>query len=120
MKSADKAAGRGMTGQAGRRVCLPILGVKPGARLAQAVRRPDGVVLLPAGAELDLDQLRRLIQRGIECVHVLQQETRDAATIEQDVNAAARRTAHLFRGHGSAAREKLAAVIAEYRRQAAS
>lgn len=120
MSSADKAAAGGATDPLERSVCLPTLGVKPGARLAQAVRRADGAVLLPAGAELDIEQLRRLIQRGIDCVHVLQKETRDAAQIEQDVAAAARRTAHLFRGHGSEAREKLAAVMAEYWRRAAS
>lgn len=120
MNSADKVAGDGAAGPAERGVCLPTLGVKPGARLARAVRRADGAVLLPAGATLDADQLRRLVQRGIECVDVLQQETRDAARIEEDVAAAGRRIAHLFRGHGSVAREKLAAVIADYRRRVAS
>ena len=120
MNSADKDFCDGATVRVERSVCLPTLGVRPGARLAQAVRRADGAVLLPAGAELDIDQLRRLMQRGIECVYVLQAETRDAAQIEQDLAAAALRTAHLFRGEGGAARQKLAAVIAGYRRQAVS
>lgn len=120
MNSAAKAAGDGATGRAGRSVCLPILGVKPGAYLAQAVHRADGAVLLPAATELDADQLRRLIQRGVECVHVMQKETRDAAQIGQDVAAASARVAHLFRGDGSVARKNLGAATADYRRQAAS
>ena len=103
-----------------RTVCVSTLGLRPGAKLAQAVRRADGGLLLPAGAELDTDQLRQLIQRGIECVHVLQEETRDAAQIERDVQAATARVAHLFRGQSGAARDELAAVIADYRRRAAS
>ena len=103
-----------------RTVCVSTLGLKPGARLAQAVRRADGGMLLPAGTELDIDNLRQLVQRGIECVHVLQQETRDAGQIERDVAAAAERVAHLFRGQSSPARDDLAAAIADYRRRAAS
>lgn len=105
---------------ADRTVRVSTLGLEPGARLACAVRRADGALLLPAGTEVDVDQLRQLIQRGIECVDVLQEETRDAAQIEQDIAAAAARVAHLFRGEGSAAREELATVIADYRRRAAS
>ena len=116
----DIVPATGVPALAGRTVCIPALGLAPGMRLAQPVRRADGVVLLPAGTELDVDQIRRLIQRGIEFVHVLQKETRDAAQIEQDVAAAAARVAHLFRGNGSAAREKLGTVIAEYRRQSVS
>jgi len=103
-----------------RTVCVSTLGIKPGARLAQAVRRPDGGLLLAAGTEIDVDHLQQLIQRGIECVHVLQEETRDAAQIERDVAAATARVAHLFRGNSSAARDELAATIADYRRLAAS
>ncbi|MCK9389341.1 MAG: hypothetical protein M0Q22_13240 [Sulfuritalea sp.] len=103
-----------------RTVCISTLGIKPGARLAQAVRRVDGGLLLAAGTEIDVDQLQQLIQRGIECVHVLQEETRDAAQIERDVAAATARVAHLFRGNSSEARDELAATIADYRRLAAS
>lgn len=105
---------------ADRTVCVPTLGLVPGARLAQAVRRADGAMLLPAGTELEIDQVRQLIQRGVEYVQVLQLETRDAAQIEQDVAAAAARVAHLFRGKGSAARDELGVVVADYRRKAAS
>lgn len=105
---------------AARDVCIPTLSLAPGMRLAQPVRRADGVVLLPAGSELDADQVRRLIQRGVEFVHVMQKETRDAAQIEQDVAAAGARVAHLFRGDGSAARKDLGVAITAYRRQAAS
>lgn len=103
-----------------RTVCISTLGIKPGARLAQAVRRPDGGLLLAAETELDIDQIRQLVQRGIEHVYVLQEETRDAAQIERDVAAAAERVAHLFRGRSSDARNELAAVVADYRRRAAS
>ncbi|MBP9227168.1 MAG: hypothetical protein IT510_04135 [Sulfuritalea sp.] len=112
--------GDGTPAPAERDVCIPILNLVPGMRLAQSVRRADGAVLLPAGSELGADQLRRLIQRGIECVHVLQRESRDAVRIEHDVAAAAARVAHLFRGDGSAARRNLGAAIAAYRQRAAS
>jgi hypothetical protein len=114
------APGRGVSVPGERDVCIPILGLAPGTRLAQSVHRADGAVLLPAGAELDADQLRRLIQRGVEFVHVMQKETRDAAQIEQDVATATVRVSHLFRGDGSAARKNLGVAIADYRRQAAS
>ena len=103
-----------------RTVCISTLSIKPGARLAQAVRRADGVLLLPAGTEVGVDQLRQLVQRGVECVHVLQEETRDAAQIEHDVAAATARVAKLFRGKSGAARDELAAAVTDYRRQAAS
>lgn len=103
-----------------RTVCVATLGLKPGMRLAQAVRRPDGALLLPAGAEIDIDQLRQLVQRGIEFVHVAQEETRSAAQIEQDVAEAEERVAHLFRGKSGDARRELAATIADYRRRAAA
>lgn len=103
-----------------RTVCIASLSLKPGARLAYDVRRADGAVLMRAGTQIDADQLRQLIQRGIECVEVLEQETRDAAQIERDVAAAAERVAHLFRGNSNAARDELAGVIGEYRRKAVS
>lgn len=105
---------------ADRTVCVATLGLKPGARLAQAVRRADGGLLLAAGTELDIDNLRQMIQRGIECVHVLQQETRSAEQIAHDVAAAEARVAHLFRGASSEARDELAAAVTDYRRRAAS
>jgi hypothetical protein len=105
---------------ADRTVCVSTLGLKPGARLAQAVRRADGGLLLAAGTELDIDNLRQLLQRGIECVHVLQHETRSAEQIEHDVTAAESRVAHLFRGASGAARDELAAAVTDYRRRAAS
>lgn len=105
---------------ADRSVCVSTLALQPGARLAQAVRRADGVLLLPAGAELDIDQVRQLIQRGIEFVHVLHEETRDAEQIARDIAAAEARVAYLFRGAGSASHGELAAAIFDYRRRAAS
>jgi hypothetical protein len=69
---------------------------------------------------IDVDQLRHLIQRGIECVHVLREETRDPGQIERDVAAAAARAARLFRGGSSAARDELGVVIADYRRGGAA
>jgi hypothetical protein len=105
---------------ADRTVCVSTLGLKPGARLAQAVRRADGGLLLAAGTELDIDNLRQLLQRGIECVHVLQQETRNAEQIAHDVAVAEGRVAHLFRGASGEARDELAAAVTDYRRRAAS
>lgn len=105
---------------ADRTVCIPTLGLQPGQRLAQAVRRAGGGLLLPAGIEIDLEQIRQLLQRGIEFVYVLEDDTRDAAQIERDIAAAATRVSFLFRGQGSAARQTLASAIADYRRQAAS
>ena len=104
---------------ADRTVCVATLGLKPGARLAQAVRRADGGLLLAAGTELDIDNLRQMIQRGIECVHVLQ-ETRSAEQIAHDVAAVEARVARLFRGASSEARDELAAAVTDYRRRAAS
>lgn len=103
-----------------RTVCVATLGLKPGMRLAQAVRRPDGALLLSAGTEIDADQLRNLIQRGIEFVHVSQEETRSAAQIEDDLAAAMEGVARLFRGRTGDARQELAAAIADYRRQQVS
>ncbi|MCF8198787.1 MAG: hypothetical protein K9J42_08480 [Sulfuritalea sp.] len=103
-----------------RVVCVSTLAIGPGARLAQSVRRADGAVLLHAGAEVDVDQLRLLIQRGIDCVHVLQEETRDVEQIKRDVETAAARVAYLFRGDGGTERQALAATIENYRRQAAA
>ncbi len=105
---------------ADRTVCVSTLSLKPGARLAQAVRRNDGGLLLPAGTEIDVDHVQQLIQRGIEVVHVLQEETRDAAQIERDVAAAVERVARLFRGASSDARNELAVAVTDYRRRAAS
>ncbi len=100
-----------------RVVCVSTLALSPGARLAQSVRRADGAVLLHAGAEIDIDQLRLLVQRGIDSVYVLQEETRDAEQIERDAVAAMARVAHLFRGEGGTARQALAVAITDYRLQ---
>lgn len=105
---------------ADRSVCVSTQELRPGARLAQAVRRADGGLLLAAGTEIDIDQLRQLVQRGIESVYVQREETRDAAQIERDVAAAEQRVADLFRGPSSPARDELAVVIADYRRGLAS
>ncbi len=106
--------------RAARDVCIPTLSLSPGTRLAQPVRRADGVVLMSAGSVIDADQLRRLIQRHVEFVHVMQEETRDRAQVERDVASAVARVTHLFRGDGSDARTGLRAAITAYRKQAAS
>lgn len=103
-----------------RTVCVSTLAVTPPARLARAVRRADGAVLLPEGTDLDVDQLRQLIQRGIEAVYLLQEETRDAAQIERDVAQAEARVVNKFRGQSNAARDELAAAILDYRRREAA
>lgn len=82
--------------------------------------RADGVLILPAGSEIDVDQLQRLIQRDIEYVYVLQAETRTAEDIARDIAVEAARVAHLFRGTGSDSRLALGTTITDYRKQAAS
>ncbi len=81
-----------------RNVCLSILRLQPGMRLARAVMRPDGAVLMPAGAEIDESALKQLPQRGIEFVFVVEADTRDAETIARDVAAAEERVNFIFRG----------------------
>lgn len=103
-----------------RVVCVSTLALSPGVRLAQSVRRADGAVLLHVGAEVDIDQLRLLIQRGIDSVYVFREETRAPEQIESDVASAVARVAFLFRGEGGNARKTLAAVVENYRRQGAS
>lgn len=103
-----------------RVVCVATQALGAGARLARPVSRANGAVLLHAGAVIDTDQLRLLIQRGIDSVYVLQEDPRDEVQILRDLGAALERVAHLFRGEGSAARQALAETIAEYRRQSVS
>ncbi|MCF8178776.1 MAG: hypothetical protein K9J74_09735 [Sulfuritalea sp.] len=103
-----------------REVCIATQALAAGARLAKPVSRANGAVLLHAGAVNDADQLRLLIQRGIDSVYVLQEDLRDEEETHRDVGNALGRVAHLFRGEGSAARQALAETIADYRRQSVS
>lgn len=108
-----------------RTVCLSILRLQPGMRLARAVMRPDGVVLMPAGAEIDEASLKQLPQRGVEFVFVVEPDDRDAATIERDVAAAEERVNYIFRGSNSDAgmgemRDDLRAALLSYRKAQAA
>ena len=85
--------------------------------LAAAVLDHDHHTLLAVGTVLDADTLDRLSQRGIESLAVLLLDTRDPATIEQEVRSAESRVATIFRGDGSPAREALHAEILRYRRE---
>lgn len=101
-------------------VCLTPLRVKAGATLARAVQRADGKLLLPAGSELDADQLNHLNQRGIEFVYVEVDDERDEASIARDIATAEAHVNHLFRGETSEAREELKATMLAYRRARAA
>ena len=98
-----------------RTVCLSPLRVSPGMVLARHVLRADGEVLLAAGTKLDSEKMQHLMQRHVEFVHVLVDDPRDAAAIEQEVAQVASRVNHIFRGQSGEARDELRAAVAAYR-----
>lgn len=103
-----------------RTVCKSPLLTSPGMRLARPVLRADGGVLLTAGTVLDGEQIQHLMQRHVDFVYVLEEETRDASTIEREIAAATARVEHIFRGESGESRNELRAAVTAYRRQAAS
>lgn len=100
-------------------VCLTPERVTPGSRLARAVARADGHVLLAQGTELDREQLAHLWERGVEYVYIEVDDPRDGAARAADLEAADARVAELFRGPGGEARDALRrAVLAHRQREA--
>lgn len=98
-----------------RIVCLPIARLQSGMRVARAVLRPDGAVLLSSGTEIDEDELAHLHQRGVDTVFVEIPDPRDA---QERVAAAAvieQRVARIFRGASSEARDDLKAAVRAFR-----
>ena len=98
-----------------RTVCFPPGRVTPGMTLAKAASGRDGHVLLAAGTILDAEMLDRLIRRGVEIIHVLVLDTRDAETIASELEAADARINHIFREERSPAKEALRETIRAYR-----
>ena len=93
-----------------RIVCLPPHRLAAGMRVARAVLRADGGVLMPEGTTLDDDELGRLVQRGVEFVFVAVPETRDAQTIADEEAATLARLAHIFRPVSDAPDDSRAAL----------
>ena len=102
-----------------RTIHLPILCVVPGMTLASALSDRQGRVLFAAGTVLDAVMLDRLNKRGIESVAANVVDTRDTATISEEVLAAESRVQQIFRGAGSAAREELQIAVLAYREEGA-
>jgi hypothetical protein len=106
-----------------RIVCLSLLRLKPGMRLARPLMRPDGAILMPAGAELDEESLQHLPQRGVEFGYVYQTEDRSPETIAQELAEAEERVRFIFRGSTSdipgmgETRDWLRDVMITYRRK---
>lgn len=99
--------------------CLTPERVAPGARLARAVTRADGHILLAPGTELDHERIAQLWERGIEFVYVEVEDRRDDAARAADLSAAEGRVAELFRGPAGEAREALRHAVLAHRRQEA-
>lgn len=91
--------------------------VAPGMALAASIVDKDGNALLTTGTVLDAGTLDRLSRRGIEAIAVHLLDTRDAATIAQELQRAEARVAQIFRGSGSAARAQLQATMLHYRQE---
>lgn len=91
---------------------LPLADVEPGARLADAVRDTNGVVLLPAGLAITESHLESLRRRGI--AHLQVTVPASPAELEQRREAVRARVMHLFRhaADAPAAQALLHAVLA--------
>ena len=100
-----------------RVICLSPSRVTPGMVLAAPIAGREGHDLLPAGALLDAEVIDKLIRRGIETLSVGVPDTRDEATIAEEIKRAQARVGFIFRGNGSAAREALHALLLDYRRE---
>lgn len=98
-----------------RTIRLPILCAVAGMTLSAAIQDRAGRTLFAAGTVLDEDMLDRLNKRGIESLAVQIVDTRDAATIDEEVCTAQERVRHLFRGSGSSARAALQAALLAFR-----
>ena len=87
----------------------------PGVTLAKPVLDPEGKNLLSSGTVLDAEMLERLVRRNVEFIHVLLPDTRDEATVANEIAVLERRLSHIFRGHSSPARIALRAAVHAFR-----
>ena len=100
-----------------RTIFLPPGRVAPGMTLAAPVIDKDSHALLAAGAVLDASMLDRLSRRGIEAIAVLLLDTRDEATIANELLSVEARIAQIFRGTGSPAKHALHAAVLNFRQE---
>ena len=68
---------------------MPIGEVLEGDVLSEAVRSPEGLVLLPAGTEITASQIRILADRGIASV-VVEREAAPLSTVKGAIDELAR------------------------------
>lgn len=100
-----------------RTLCLAPGRVTPGMTLAKAATNRDGQTLLAAGTTLDAEMLDRLIRRSVETVSVSVPDTRDDATIAEEIAAAEARIAYIFRSSATPATEVLRAAVLNFKRE---
>lgn len=98
-----------------RIMCLAPGRATPGMQLARAITDREGSVLLSSGTVLDLSMLERLIRRGIDAISVLVPDSRDEATIAEELRAVQSRIETIFRGPGSPARDQLRTAVLDFR-----
>lgn len=98
-----------------RLACLPPGQLVPGMEVAVPVVSAQGAVLLAAGATLDDDAPENLRRRGIDFVTVAIPDRRDADTIAREQEDAALRVEYIFRGEGSACRNRLRQIVLDFR-----
>jgi len=99
--------------------CLAPGRATPGMTLATAITAHDGLTLLASGTVLNSEMLDRLVRRGVETVAVFLPDARAEETIAMELRAAESRVEHIFRGHGSPAREALRTAILNFRQERA-
>lgn len=106
-----------------RIACLPPGQLLPGMTVVTPITGAQGSVLLAAGAVLDDHALSQVRRRNIEFVTVSVPDSRDEASIAQDLEAATARVDYIFRGEGStcgsACRQALRQAVLSYRRKQA-
>ena len=100
-----------------RIIHLPILSVTPGMVLALPIMDHAGRTLFAAGTELDAEMLDRLNKRGVETLAAQVIDTRDAESIDRELQAAESRVRKIFRGTGSPARDALQAAVLRHREE---
>ena len=94
-------------------------------RLGRALKRSDGAVLFPEGAQIDDTALKQMSQRGVDFAFVAMPETRDAQAIARDLAASETRVGHIFRAgavsadYQTEARADLQAALLAFRRAGA-
>lgn len=99
----------------GRKLRLLPAHARPGMRLIQPVRLPDGRILLAAGLELDELIIQRLSERGVEYIEVAVHDDRTVEQLETALREARDRVNYIFRGGGSYAHAALRETLMSYR-----